>query len=187
MKEVTWNNLQKEWRTACVKKKHPMRLMYLASISGSGSPRQRTVILRNVTDPCLLWFYTDLRSPKVIEIKNTPEVSALFYHPKKQLQVVVYGKAQLLEDPDQKQRLWESIPSFAHKDYQGLLTAGEYLEEDETPSGGVIDPTLGSENFQPVFIVPEQVDVLQLERGGHRRYSFEKGGEGEWKRFRIQA
>ncbi len=187
MRKITFNEIRLEIQSALLQPGHPMRLFYLATSGTDDTPKLRTVVLRRITDPLNVWFYTDQRSPKVLEIQRMPRVSALFYHTQKKLQVVLYGQAEAITDTVEQDRLWNELPPHAHLDYQGISPPGERIVEEGMHNHRA-NPTLGNTYFQPVVIRPERLDVLQLDPEGHIRYIFEPEESKEsWRGTRVQS
>ncbi|MCO6477651.1 MAG: pyridoxamine 5'-phosphate oxidase family protein [Phaeodactylibacter sp.] len=139
-------------------------------------PEVRTVVAREVSQGLSVLFFTDSRTPKVAQIRENPRVSALFYHPKKKLQVRMKGWAELIdEENDEYGPLLERIKnSDALKDYTALQAPGSKVMD-------TLDVIYGEGiHFMAVRITPQQMDVLQLGRNQHQRrgYTLE---DGEWK------
>lgn len=151
-------------------RKHPFRFFFLAT---SGSyPELRTVVQRQVDPNLQVLFYTDSRSPKVAQMQQQPEVSALFWHPKKQLQVRLKGAAQFIDasHPEYVDYLARVQQSPSTKDYRSLQAPGTALGKGEAPAYGA------QWHFLAVLIQPHELDVLQLQREQHLRC-----------RYRLQA
>lgn len=168
MSKIVLEQLKNELINGYSKKGHPFRYFTLATTNNE-VPRLRTVVLRKVQDDTLLTFYTDLRSVKIKDIKNNDEVSALFYHPKKLLQLRVQGKAILETDPKVIQSLWTGIQPNSRKDYTTHHAPGSFINSPDE-----ID-YLNEENyFCVVHIAPVQIEYLRLQRPNHVRVLFEK-------------
>jgi pyridoxine/pyridoxamine 5'-phosphate oxidase len=157
-----------------VKRGHPFRYFALSTIS-NGKPRQRTVVLRKVLPDFTLLFYTDTRSQKIQDIAENANVSALFYHPKKLMQVKLEGQAEIMTDTNELDSYWKNIPESSRKDY---IT-------HSAPSSPIANPDLVSyDENQPYFtaikIIPETIEYLKLKRPNHLRILFTKE-ELEWR------
>ena len=75
--------------------RHPFYRPILTTIDGN-NPEVRTVILRGFSEKDrTLICYCDARTPKVSQIRGNPNVSWLFYHPKKWLQLRLSGTASV--------------------------------------------------------------------------------------------
>lgn len=158
-----------------VDRKHPFRLLYLST--WGEYPEVRIVVKRNI-DPYLNFtFFTDSRSPKVEQIRNNPKVSALFYHPKKKLQIRLYGQAILIDEGhgDFDRYLQAVKQSSSLQDYTTIQAPGSALKlEAEAAS------LFGKEiYFLAVEIQAQKLDILQLGRENHRRSVFLRQGY-EW-------
>ena len=155
------------------KKRHPFRYFTLAT-SHEGSPRQRTVVLRKILPDLNILFYTDARSAKVEDFKDNSQVSALFYHPKKLMQLRVEGKAQKITDPKQLKQYWNNIQESSKKDYITERAPGSPIKNPDN-----VDYLEEEHHFCAVKIVPKSIEYLRLKRPNHLRIQFKKT-EGEW-------
>lgn len=154
--------------------RHPFRFFYLATTGTY--PEIRTVVKRDFSQEH--WdvvFFTDARSPKVEQIKKQGKVSALFYHPKKQLQLRMKGDAQLI-GPEQEayaSYLDRVRQSPAAGDYTALHPPGTEIEKDTEPASGK------ELHFLAVRILPRYLDVLQLGKEKHTRMAYVRRN-GQW-------
>ena len=156
-------------------RKHPFRLMYISTFGEY--PEVRTVVKRRINPDLKLTFFTDSRSPKVAQIRNNPKVAALFYHPKKKLQIRLYGHAQLIDEGhgDFNRYLQSVKESPALKDYTTLQAPGLPLS-----AGTEANALFGDEvHFIAIEIDPEKLDILQLGRESHNRSLYQQIA-GEW-------
>ena len=104
------------------------------------SPRVR--IVHPTWDGQVLWLATGPQSAKVRQIRANPTVEVQFQvAPPEFVHVVVRGRAELCDDPEDRRRAWDVI------DYD--LTA--------FGSKGPDDP-----NFLPVKILPERVELSEM-------------------------
>lgn len=163
--------IKNELVNGSVKKGHPFKYFTLSTIWHE-NPRQRTVVLRKVQPNLHLLFYTDKRSSKVEQIKQHPEVSALFYHPKKMVQLQVEGRASVKENPEMLRKLWKSIPAKAKKDYTTVLPPGV---KTENPSA--LEYLTKDNYFCMVEIQPTRLEYLKLNQPHHLRVKFVKSGD----------
>lgn len=151
-----------------VDRKHPFRLLYLSTLGEY--PEVRTVVKRHIDTDLNLVFFTDSRSPKVEQLRTNPKVSALFYHPKKKLQLRLYGTAALIDEGHGDfDRYFQTVKaSSSLKDYTTQRAPGSLLAQEA--EAGVL---FGTEvHFIAVQILPDKLDVLQLGRESHRRSVF---------------
>lgn len=164
---------QNELTHGTVKRRHPFRYFSLATVS-EDSPRLRTVVLRKFLADFNLLFYTDTRSQKVAEFRDNPKVSALFYHPKKLLQVRVDGIISFVEDEKLLREYWNNIPENSRKDYITQLAPGTKRNQNKEVAYDADNP-----NFLALVIKAQQIEYLQLQRPSHQRVLFTKV-DGEW-------
>ena len=88
---------------------HPFHNAVLATESG-GQPHVRTVILRNYqVDRQQLVCHSDVRAPKIEQIRKNPHVTWLFYDAKSRLQLRIAATADVHTDDAVADKWWESI------------------------------------------------------------------------------
>ena len=63
----------------------------------------------SVEEDGTIWFFANKSTKQVSEIKANSDVHLLYTHPSKKKYVEVWGKAQLLEDREQIEALWNPI------------------------------------------------------------------------------
>ena len=151
--------------------RHPF--LYFSLATFGHYPEARTVVNRKVSRELDILFFTDSRSQKVAQIRKNPRVTALFYHPKKKLQVRVRGVANFIDKGDKGYyQLLERIKKAGNaKDYTTLQAPGSTVEEES-------DIAFGNEiYFLAIRIKPDDIDVLQLGKEQHNRrcYTLKKG------------
>ncbi|MGB3150379.1 MAG: pyridoxamine 5'-phosphate oxidase family protein [Maribacter sp.] len=172
MKQVFFEELKDELNKSLVKKGHPFRYFTLATVGLDNMARLRTVVLRNVSKDLTLTFYTDKRSKKIIHLKENKKVSALFYHPKKMLQIKIEGTAKVINDPALLKNYWNGIQPNSRKDYITSNTPGSTIENPDHVE------YLSDENFFcMVEITPFKVEYLKLKRPNHIRVRYSKEEE----------
>ncbi len=158
---------------------HPYCVFWLATFGDY--PELRTVICRKVEDNLSILFYTDPRSPKVQQIKDNGRVSAIFWNPDRGLQVRMRAHAYPIENIRMlyPQLLHEIKNSPLKKDFTAKRAPGTVVEEP-------YEAQYGSEvHFEAIRIVPEIIDVLQVNmEGPHLRYQYTLEN-GEWKEARL--
>lgn len=75
---------------------HAMRVMVMATVGNGGSPDARIMVLRGADRQLgRLWFYTDLRSPKVQQLRNCPAVTAVAWDAACGVQLRIGGTATI--------------------------------------------------------------------------------------------
>ncbi|MEM1214079.1 MAG: pyridoxamine 5'-phosphate oxidase family protein [Bacteroidota bacterium] len=158
--------LRDQFTKAAHQKRHPWRLVTLATVA-DGVAQQRTVVLRraNWTERSLR-FYTDARSAKMEAIRAGQLLSFLFYHPRHQVQVRLLAQPTLADETT-KRAIYNGLPLHATRDYRTQLAPGAELKADNPTY--VSDPAAGFANFTIVENTFTELEILQLNRSGHRR------------------
>ena len=155
--------------------------------TGQQGPNMRCVILRDLVMPDrVLVCHTDARAAKVREISNSPEVSWLFYHPKKKVQLRITGRATLHMADNYADRQWAGTGLSSRLNYCATEPPGSRIE---SPSSGLPAfllnkaPTLletekGRQNFAAISCRIEAIDWLVLSVLGNRRARFKWDAAG---------
>ena len=84
------NVYQELWQSlgAATRSRSPFTMMQLATIGMDGAPKVRTIVIRQVDEThSTLSFVTDVRSPKIAEIRLDPRVSLVGYDPQAGIQI----------------------------------------------------------------------------------------------------
>ncbi len=180
-----------ELTRATVDKRHPFRYPVLGTVSNSVSSSLRIVVLRKLYgNEAKLFFHTDLRSKKVSEIREKNQTSFLFYHPKKQLQLIIKATAIVHYKNDVSLRFWKSSSANSVKGYTGKKTPGTFSSEYNPNLQPVFFENVenlslvekGYENFVLIENNIVSIEALQLRRNGHIRMLFQYDSDtNEWK------
>ena len=138
---------------------HPFRNCVLATVY-KDKVNQRTVVHRNFLRSNTSIIYTDSRSKKVWQLEGNPISSLLFYDAKKKLQISVAGVMKIHEGDEIANEAKETIQDFS--DYNNAPFPGAAIEQSK-------DYSKGETNFMVLEFHWLEVDVLELNRKGHRR------------------
>ena len=110
-----------------VNKKSKFHTPTLSTINGNAI-NSRTIILRKVDNKTkMLFFYSDSRSRKVINIKQNNNVTIHLYEPRFKLQVQLYGNANIENKTKKTKDIWSSLRDFSKKNYLSVLSPGEKI------------------------------------------------------------
>jgi hypothetical protein len=185
--EETWTML----KTGVSRPDDPFHWPVLGTAAKEGS-RLRTVILRefNVTRR-LLVCHTDARAQKVGEIAACANVSWLFYHPGRKVQLRICGSATLHADDRLAREQWAATKITSRLNYCASEPPGTAIDK---PSSGLPDflrnkvPTLldserGRPNFMVIACQIDSLDWVGLSTLGNRRARFvwdENGLTASW-------
>ena len=162
---------------------HPAHLLQFASVDHNSGPQVRTIVLRGA-EPFCHWvrFHTDIRSPKVEEIRHQPRVALLGYDPKLRLQIRMDAVAAIHHKDALARQAWERIPPHSRACYSSKKVPGEALKQDVVhqappPIHDVDDPAYN--HFAVIHCAIELIDVLELDSSGHRRGTLIRA-DGTW-------
>lgn len=160
-----WKTLQR----ACVDKKHPWRLVAFVTASPDG-PQSRMVVLRAVQplDNTML-VYTDSRSGKFADIALQPKVSLLFWNPRSNQQLRVWGSAYPLNDDILVNDHWARVPDYSKQEYASLSAPGTIRGSAQAG----LDLASARNNFSVLEITATRMEHLILSREGHQRVLYE--------------
>lgn len=160
LREEIWRQLQ----LAVTDREHAWRTPVLASADTRGAPQARTVVLREAdADGQRLVFFTDHRSPKVVEFAAQPAGMLVFWSRALSWQLRVAVDIRIETGGEQVAAAWEQIRSTAAAaDYLSLQAPGSPLQGNSRDSAeqhalGIIRAAVRS------------IDWLELSARGHRR------------------
>ena len=118
-----WNLLAQ----GVVNKKSKFHTPTLSTVNGN-MINSRTIILRKVDNKTkMLFFYSDSRSRKVLNIIQNNNVTVHLYEPRFKLQVQLYGHAKIENNSEKTKNIWSSLNSFSKKNYLSVLSPGEKI------------------------------------------------------------
>lgn len=145
---------------------HEWRTPVLASIGLDGVPQARTLVLRHV-DPALwqLTFYTDSRSPKVLEFQKNPRVSAVFWSRRLGWQLRLQAAVTVRTHGPEVAAAWCRVKqSPSAGDYLSRAAPGSPLQQEADQPGSSEHHHLALLSLQVT-----SMDWLALAPSGHRR------------------
>lgn len=140
-------------------KRHPFRRVILSTIDEY--PESRVVIKRKSKQDFSQIIFTDSRTPKVQHLKANPKSTLLFYHDKKMLQIRMKGSCEIVSEGKEYDEYRASLNGRT-SDYQTLLTPGSILNGNDIHYDDAM-------HFVVIQFVPQEIDVLHLNREGHQR------------------
>lgn len=172
------------WRRLAVgaqDRRGPFHTPALATVDQAGRPRLRTVVLRGADPEAgTLRFHCDARSDKAREIGAGSGAALHVYDAGAKLQLRAEGSARLHRGDALAETAWTGAQAMSRVCY-GIdpapgtrLPAGDaYTLPGETP-----EAEIGRENFCAVVVQVARLDLLYLDRRGHRRAVFARDGDG---------
>ena len=164
-----WTSLKSERK----RRGSPLRTPTVGTL-GAQFPKQRTMVLRGFEDFNLV-FFTDKRSDKCKEVLDNPAVSVHCYLTKSRLQLQFYGHATLITE-HQKLRQWTNLGLQNPSDYSTVDAPGTPITDMDT---ALLNPSLASENFTPMLIEVQELQLLQLGKP-HARCQWNRQSNDTW-------
>lgn len=163
-----------------LQKKDPFHTPVIGTIDPSGM-QMRTVVLRKTdVEKRNLYFYTDYRSTKIQQLKKNPTLNWLFYHPRKNCQIRVNGRATIHYQNELTLEKWQSLPYYSRKTYGTMLPPSTPLSivDDNLPdlwqkeTVPLTETEYAYANFAVVVCEINHLEWLSLQRSGHQRAMF---------------
>ena len=159
---------------------HPYRTFSLATVDDR-MPNLRTVVLRDFSlDNRFLDCHSDLRSPKVDELKKNKKFSALFYSSEKKIQLRFKGTVEIFHKNSITKQRWDIVTPSSKRCYMGPFSPSESLKEYHANIPHEVkfkDPSDqessdGYNNFVIIRCHFHEIDFLKLKYSGHQRCKF---------------
>ena len=120
----------------------------------------------------LISFHTDLRSKKILQIKESENICALFYDKDSKIQLRIYGSASKETNSLLIKKKWNSSKEMSKLCYLNKISPGEVINEPKDYLYGkeeLNNIELGIKNFSIINIKISQIDWLSLNHEGHQR------------------
>jgi len=167
----------------------PFHQSILTTMEGN-KPQLRIVILREFSEKDrTLICHCDARGSKVLQIRDNPNVSWLFYHPEKWLQLRLSGTASVHTNDKTAETQWEKVHLTHRINYCAETPPGSPTEK---PTSGLpdffrdkaaklLDGPEARKNFAAIVCRFDEMDWLLLKLTGHIRAKF------HWKDNRMDS
>ena len=144
-----------------VNKKSKFHTPTLSTVNGN-MINSRTIILRKVDNKTkMLFFYSDSRSRKVLNIIQNNNVTVHLYEPRFKLQVQLYGYAKIENNSEKTKNIWSSLNSFSKKNYLSALSPGEKINSLDNLKYNT-DNEEAFYNFSLIYFKVSKLECLQL-------------------------
>ena len=144
-----------------VNKKSKFHTPTLSTVDGN-MINSRTIILRKVDNKTkMLFFYSDSRSRKVLNIIQNNNVTVHLYEPRFKLQVQLYGHAKIENNSEKTKNIWSSLNSFSKKNYLSALSPGEKINSLDNLKYNT-DNEEAFYNFSLIYFKVSKLECLQL-------------------------
>lgn len=175
-----WEKLQ----MAVASRHEPWRIASVATVRDN-HPELRSMVMRGAdSDKKIIWFHTDLRSPKCTDLKHCPEGAILFHDNPDHIQLRLNGLFSLDPSSTQSEEVWNNLHPSSRRCYQGpfIPSSTSSVLSSNLPEGPEL-LHLGRENFARLIFSITQMDCLILKAKGHIRARWlftENGVEASW-------
>jgi pyridoxamine 5'-phosphate oxidase len=170
-----WSKLQ----SAAKARHEPWHTAYVATVREE-HPELRTMVLRGAElTQRVVWFHSDLRSPKCHDLKRSPLGAVLFHDAQDHFQLRLNGNFSLDSHSPESETAWKVLIPSSRRCYQGPFAPStespvlsSNIPEEPAP------PHLGRENFTRLIFTITQMDCLILKAKGHirARWQFHEAG-----------
>jgi pyridoxamine 5'-phosphate oxidase len=179
MNEQHEANLAQIWavlETGVRERRHGFHTFTLATVQ-NGLPDARTMVLRGVhPEQRFLQFNTDARAPKVEQIRQNPNVCAVFYSAPERLQIRLWGTLTLHYEDAVSRTVWETMLQMSRECYRTPHPPGKLRLPDDTQDWETDESA--RENFAVCRLTITALESLRLTHEGHRRTRYEWNDEG---------
>ena len=181
--------LAEAWRLlaeGAARAKSGFHLPALATLDAAGRPRVRTVVLREADRTSgSLRLHCDRRSDKAAEIAANGACALSAYDPETAVQIRVEGTATLHTDDAVADAAWAGAMAMSRVCYGTDPGPGTAIARGDAYSLPDAEAALtrGRPHFAAVRVRAEHLDLLYLDRRGHRRAGWRRDGEawtGTW-------
>ena len=144
-----------------VNKKSKFHTPTLSTVNGN-MINSRTIILRKVDNKTkMLFFYSDSRSRKVLNIKQNNNATVHLYEPRFKLQVQLYGHANIENKTKKTKNIWSNLKSFSKKNYLSALSPGEKINSLDNLKYNT-DNEEAFYNLSLIYFKVSKLECLQL-------------------------
>jgi PPOX class probable FMN-dependent enzyme len=147
------------------------RVATLATVDRSGAPHARGVICRRIDPDGQLYFVSDARSNKNLDVRGEPRVEVVFWMPAVQTQFRVAGEMRVTslgQDEPLRRELWRELTDETRALFH-WPTPGIAVAADETYPRAVSADVLPPGTFEVLILKPSQVERLNISTFPHRR------------------
>lgn len=179
--QVIWQKL-----THAVSARSPFTLMQLASVAENAQPKLRTIVLRDFSlTPASLLFTTDVRSAKVREMRDNPQVSLLGWDAQNSFQLRLEGEAVCVDERELRCTVWQKLRPAAQQLFYSPDSPGDILDDPDTRRSGHASASFAEppQNFALIRVMIERVESLDVDSEPHQRCEFllqQQGWRGRW-------
>jgi pyridoxamine 5'-phosphate oxidase len=161
------------------KAKHGFHFLSFCNVDEQGWPQARTVVLRGVDEAARqIWFHTDIRSPKIAQLRQNPQAACLFYDREGQRQLRLQVQAELHHDDFVAAKAWKQSAERSRRCYINPFPPGEKIEwHAEALPDRAMDVQDGYAHFVVAKLQIQSLEILDLSHEGHQRVLIDLSGD----------
>jgi general stress protein 26 len=161
--------------------KNSFKTMAVATCTHNGADARMAILRKVDSERKYVWFHTDARSEKVIQLETVPNAGLLFWDAEQQVQLRLTIETRLHTDDFVADDHWETLSPSSRKLYLSEKKPGTELPApypgfpeqfaNELPSAS--DSEAGRNNFAVFECRVLTVEYLHLSRQGQTRALFQ--------------
>lgn len=164
-----------------VKKKNGFRTMCVGTISENNDSSLRIVVNRKVDEEQkIIFFHTDNRSRKFVDLQKDNRISLLFYDARQRIQIMIKARATLYTDSFLTIDRWKATSLQARLGYMTVQAPNTksnqptlgYEERFSENKPTEIESNLYQKNFSVIACQVDELEFLYLDYLGNRKANF---------------
>jgi pyridoxine/pyridoxamine 5'-phosphate oxidase len=176
--------LEQSWRSlmqGALQSDSAYRTAVVGAVSAHGA-ELRTVVLRQADEARRsLVFYTDGRSGKAGEFRQTGQAAWLFFDPVEGIQIRARSRVSLHQEDEIARECWSQVPQASRTVYAFSQAPGQALDSTKA---AYLEDEKAFLNFLVVRCELTFLDWLQIHDSGHLRAQFSWDGR-TWNGVRV--
>ena len=163
--------LSEQFTDAAASARHPLHLFSLATIDEKGNPHIRTVVLRKFQAlNRIIFFHTDVRSPKTNHIRTHNNVSLHWYSASERLQIRIAAQATIHQNNNVAEDAWLASKPMSRACYTSTYPPGTPIKTfPSAPFVPMETDRSGMNAFAVVACHFKNIELLSLHASGHQR------------------
>jgi len=166
-----WEFCRLQFDEAIVSAKHPFHVATVSTVTPNGTPRSRSVVLRHFDCKAHeIAFHTDLRSPKLKDLRNCSTLCLHWYDPASRVQIRLIASATVHHQDTRAEQAWNASRTTSRACYGTPNAPGKTMNHfPHAPAIPESDDRSGYAHFVVVACHFDELEVLTLHASGHQR------------------
>ncbi len=179
--DMIWDELTR----GVTDRRSPYHLPCVATVTASGEPDLRTVVLRQASrETAVLRFHTDVRSGKIDAFSRAPVCALHVYDQTAKTQVRMQSHVTVHLDDEIAEIAWQASKPSSRECYAQSYPPRHVLDRPEDVTcAATLDAAAARDNFAVIHLHAYRIEVLYLHHTGHRRAEWTQHGVdwvGHW-------